>query len=254
VTVGLHMTPSHKYSWNGGPLVPGITTVQGMKDKSNALVGWAKREVAAVAVRNVEMLGKMVEEGGRDSALTWLKSQPDFQRDSSAGVGTRVHAALETIGRGGEPEMDADVEPFVASWRRDFLAVHRPVFRSVEFRVYSEKHQYGGTGDLAAEIGPDLWLLDYKSGSGIYADTALQLAALRWADWVGIEGDPKKYRIPQATRFGVVHVRPEQTVLREYRVTETDFRAFLACRELYRWTQEVAPHVMGDYIREKAAA
>lgn len=252
MNVGLNRDAKHRYSWMGGPLVPGVTTVQGMKDKSGPLVGWAKREVAACAVRNIDMLHQMVQTGGPDAALTWLKNLPDYQRDNSADVGTRVHEALEAIALGVEPVMDDEVAPFVASWRRDFLEPFKPEFRAVEFMVFSERYQYGGTGDAAAVIGGELWMLDYKSGTGIYPDTGLQLAALRWADWVGLPGDPKKYAVPQATRFGVVHVRPEATVFREYRVTSEEFDAFLACRRLYRWVNEVSPRVMGETLKEAA--
>ena len=48
--VGLVRDARHRYSWNGGPLYPSVTTILGIKDKP-ALVGWAKCETAACAVR-----------------------------------------------------------------------------------------------------------------------------------------------------------------------------------------------------------
>jgi hypothetical protein len=245
---GLTRDDKHRYRWNDGPLVPGVTTVQGMKDKSGPLVGWAKREVAACAVRNIDMLHQMVQTGGPASAETWLKGLPDYQRDSSADLGSSVHALAEQIALGQDPVINETEAPFIESYRRDFLERHRPEFRSVEFMVYSQRYAYGGTADAACVIDGDLWLIDYKTGSGVYPDTALQLAALRWADWVGLPGDPKKYRIPQATRFGVVHIRPEGAQLIPFNVGPEDFDAFLACRRLYSWVNERAP-----YIKEKAA-
>jgi len=211
-------------------------------------VGWAKREVAACAVRNIDMLHQMVQTGGPDAALQWLKNLPDYQRDTSADLGSRVHAVAEAIALGQSPEVTEDEAPFIEAYRRDFLERHKPTFRAVEFMVYSQRYLYGGTADAAVVIDGELWLIDYKTGTGVYPDTALQLAALRWADWQGRPGDPQKYRIPPATRFGVVHIRPEGAQLIPYNVTQDDFAAFLACRQLHQWVNERAPQ-----IKEKAA-
>jgi hypothetical protein len=40
------------------------------------------------------------------------------------------------------------------------------------------RYEYGGTADAFVEIAGEVWLLDYKVGSGVYPDTALQLAGL----------------------------------------------------------------------------
>jgi hypothetical protein len=249
VTTGLTRDDKHRYRWNDGPLVPGVTTVQGMKDKSGPLVGWAKREVAACAVRNLGMLNTMVTTGGPASAETWLAGLPDYQRDSSADLGSSVHQLAEQIALGQSPVINEAEAPFIEAFQRDFLERYRPDFRAVEFMVYSERYQYGGTGDAVCVIDGVTWLIDYKTGKGIYPEAALQLAGLQWADWIGLPGDPKKYRIPKADRFGIVHVRPEGARLIPFDVGAEDFDAFLACRRIYRWVQERAP-----YIKQKELA
>jgi hypothetical protein len=255
VSVGLTRDDKHRYRWNDGPLVPGVTTVQGMKDKSDALVGWAKREVAACAVRNIDMLTQMVATGGPASAEAWLKGLPDYQRDSSADLGSSVHALAEQIALGQDPVINEAEAPFIESYRRDFLERYRPEFRAVEFMVYSERYQYGGTGDAFCVIDGVTWLIDYKTGGdfhtgkGVYPEAALQLAGLQWADWIGLPNDPKKYRIPQADRFGIVHVRPEGARLIPFDVGAEDFNTFLACRRIYGWVQGRAP-----FIKQKELA
>jgi hypothetical protein len=94
---------------------------------------------------------------------------------------------------------------------------------------------------MAAKINGEVWLIDIKTGKGTYAETALQLAGLHFADWAGRPNDPKKYALPKATRFGVLHVRPEQAELIPYDVTLLEFQAFLACRELTTWLEMRAP-------------
>ena len=76
--LGLTRTPKHIYTWrteafDSGPL-PSVTGILNIVDKSGALVGWAKRETAACAVRNLDMLAKMRESGG--DAAAGRKSLP----------------------------------------------------------------------------------------------------------------------------------------------------------------------------------
>src|SRR5664280_2828664 len=110
--LGLSRTAGHVYSWNDGANVyaplPSVTTVIRVLDKSGPLVGWAKRETAACAVRNLDMLVRMRETGGDAAATDWLKKIPDYQRAGAADTGSRVHRLAEQIARGGEPEVTAD--------------------------------------------------------------------------------------------------------------------------------------------------
>jgi hypothetical protein len=161
--VGLVRDARHRYSWNGGPLYPSVTTVLGIKDKP-ALVGWAKRETAACAVRNLDVLERMVRSGGAQAAVDWLKRIPDYARDASADLGSAVHAAAEAIARGEPVPLAEEVGPFIAAYRRDFLETFQPRFIAVESMVCSERYEYGGTADAFAEIDGEIWLLDYKTG------------------------------------------------------------------------------------------
>ncbi len=237
---GLTRDERHRYSWNDGGKVPGVTTVIKSLDKSGPLVGWAKRETAACAIRNLPLLTQMVADGGPVAAVEWLKRTPDYQRDTAADLGTRVHALAEAISRKIPVEVDAQTEPFVTAYLR-WQAAYKPVVLNAEYMVYSETHRYGGTADMAARINGEVWLIDIKTGSGAYAETALQLAGLHNADWAGRTDDPKKYAIPKATRFGVLHVRPEQAELIPYDVTGDEFLAFLSCRYLTDWLEQRAP-------------
>ena len=185
----------HRYSWNGGPWYPSVTTILRIKDKP-ALVGWAKRETAACAVRNLDVLEKMVRSGGPAAAVDWLKRIPDYARDTAADLGTAVHAAAEAIGRGEPVAVGRACARLLAAYRRDFLDVFAPRFLAVEAMVCSERYEYGGTADAFVEIDGETWLLDYKTGAGVYPDTALQLAGLARAQFIGYPGDPAQYPMP----------------------------------------------------------
>jgi hypothetical protein len=249
--LGLTRTASHVYTWNDGAKVygplPSVTTVIGVLDKSGPLVGWAKRETAACAVRNLDMLVGMRATGGDAAATDWLKKIPDYQRDTAADIGTRIHRLVEQLARGTEPEVTAEEPPFVDGYRR-FLAAYQPRFLAVEEMVASLRHRYAGTLDAIAVIGGETFLLDVKSGAGVYPETALQLAGYANADFIGRPGTPRRFRLPRASRFGVVHVRPEGARLIEYRVGRDTFAAFLEARRLYAWRQGAAKSVVGEQV------
>ncbi len=255
--LGLTRDERHVYRWNdGGSVVgpiPSVTTVIKLIDKSGPLVGWAKRETAACAVRNLDALLAMREAGGADAAISWLKTIPDYQRDRAADRGTSVHAIAEQIVRGQEPEVPAELAGYVDAYRR-FLATWRPTFVAVEQMVCSLRHGYAGTFDAIAVIDGERWLLDIKTSAGTYAETALQLAAYAAADFIGRPGDPGRYRVPRVTRFGVIHVTGEGADLVPYAVDRGTFRAFLRCREVWAWTQEEAKTVVGKPLEKEEAA
>jgi hypothetical protein len=243
--VGLERDERHRYRWNGGSWYPSVTTILGIKAKP-ALVNWAKRETAACAVRNLALITRLAATAGADAAIDWLKRIPDYERDSAADQGSRVHALAEAIARGDEVPVAAGLVPFVTAFRRDFLDVFRPRFLALEQMVCSPRHEYGGTADAFVEIDGEVWLLDYKTGAGIYPESALQLAGLARAQFAGRPGDPMAYPVPPATRFGILHLRPDRAQLLPVRVDRATVAAFLDARRLFGWDQTTAHSVLGE--------
>jgi hypothetical protein len=252
--LGLTRTASHVYTWSGGEgtdarsPIPSVTTILKVLDKSGPLVGWAKRETAACAIRNLDVLTRMRADGGDAAAIDWLKRIPDYQRDTAADIGTRVHGLVEQLARGADPETSTDEAPFVDAYRR-FLIDFKPRFLAVEEMVVSLRHDYAGTLDSIAVIGGETWLLDVKTGTGTYAETGLQLAGYGSADFIGRAGTTRRFRLPRATRFGVIHVRPEGARLIEYRVDRGTFAAFLEARRLFAWQQGAGKSVVGEPVQ-----
>jgi hypothetical protein len=242
-TVGLFRDDRHRYYWNGAGPFPGVTSVIKALDKP-ALIEWAKRETARCAIDNYDFVADLVQRGGPEAAKAWLARIPDFQRDTAADVGSRIHALAEQISRGNSVSFTDDERPFVNAYGR-FLDDYQPEFKSLERMVFSEKHGYGGTFDSIAVIAGQTYLIDTKTSKSVYEETAMQLAALAHGDWCGLPGDPKKYRIPRIDRYAVLHIRPDQYArgyrLVEFRVTDADFDAFLACLRLTNWRRESKP-------------
>lgn len=242
----------HRYYWNGEPFPISVTGAIDVINKP-ALMAWAARLTAEYAVANHDVFRTMIDRGDRDGAVRWLKGEPFANRDKAAARGTLVHAHAEAIVQGlGTPADAAEEErPFVDSYVR-WLEQVKPQFRLVEAMVANLEHDYAGTLDAMALIGGHLWLLDIKTSSGVYPTTALQLAAYANAEFIGMPGDPKKYRIPNPTRYGVIHVRPESTQLVEYQVTEFEWHAFLAALRLSRWVNGRGKSVMLEQERRAA--
>jgi len=219
------------------------------KDKPQ-LGDWFKRQGALAAIRHIEAIPSLLKTSTEDAVVKMLASAADKARDDAGNIGTLTHQAIEHrvrkesaegCTRHDEPpcvwplpdDVAKGLEGFV-KWGTD----RKPKIIASEFMVVSETERYGATGDLAMTIDGDIWLVDVKTSSGVYAETGLQLAAIRWADHAGVPDDPKPYRVPQATHYGVLHVRPDGTEMVRFDVTDAEFRAFLACRDLYEWDRD----------------
>lgn len=266
--IGLQRDAKHFYEATYPGLqqgkVPGITSVIGVLDKP-ALVGWAKRETAIAALRNWKAVESMVAQyppKGEDlafhPAVSFLKATPGYQRDAAADLGTRVHAVAEALAKGEKPDVDEDTLAFAEAYIRDFLEPMKPKFHPLytEAMVYHSGQDglvlpYGGTMDAFCEIDGTVWLIDYKTNkSGAYSETALQLAAGRFAEFIGRPGDPKQYPVPKVAKCAVLWIRPEKAEFIPYDgahgkpdVGPAAFQTFTALRLAWQWVNVIAKEV-----------
>lgn len=255
--IGAYRTTDHAYYWNGDGPNPGVTGILDVLNKP-ALVQWAKRTVAEIAVlKSEELLARIVKDG-QEEAIKWLASLPDYQRDAAAKIGSGVHLLADMVARGSESDSETfqpspDEMPYVEAFRRflGFLEARGAKIVSSEKMVWSWSG-YGGTYDLLIRFPEDaahgspwsgLALFDIKTSKGYYPEYALQLAAYGGADSIILEGNPDSYPMPKVDQYGVLHLRPDQYPdtgwrLIQYPVTEKDYRIFLSCLEIYRWKRE----------------
>lgn len=236
----------HAYSCgiHGVSDLPGCTTIIGKKDKPQ-LANWFKKQGALAAVRNIDGLPKLIETIGEDAVVEAMAKAADKLRDDKGDAGTRVHAVIEATFKRQPFEVDEDIAASVAGFEK-WLHDRKPQVKGSEFTVVSETNRYGATADAAMVLDLREWGLPHEKAlvlvdakTGYLADTiAYQFAAIRWADHAGLPDDPKPYAVPPATHFAALAVRPDGTELVPYDVTEREFRAFLACRDLYEWDRE----------------
>ena len=239
--IGLWHDARHRYTVNGtidgepvsvGPLIS-VTTAIDVLSKPQ-LVGWATRETAAAAVRNLDAVRKLAEKDGPAAAEAWLRTMPGRLKDSSANLGTRIHEMADALGHGQSVEVTeaerARVEQYVR-WMEETY----PEYVGIEQQVVNLSEGYGGTADLFVAIDGTLWLLDIKTGRGLYPEMALQLAALNRAEYWGSPGKAELTPALRAERCGILHLRDDGYRLVETAAGDDEYHAFLACLALKRY-------------------
>ena len=179
---------NHYYKIDGHK-ADGVTTLLGKGMPKPALAYWSARCVAEFVADATEDHLWALKQSGRNSFVDHLKKVPWDQRDQAAVRGTDVHALAEQLIHGAEVSVPDHLAGHVESAVR-FMDEWRVTPVLVERVVGCRKWLYAGTFDLIADL-PDgrRVLFDYKtSRSGIFAETAMQLAAYRWADcYVGTD-------------------------------------------------------------------
>jgi hypothetical protein len=224
--VRVETAKGHHYKDATGQRVPGVTTLIDGGMPKPALINWAANTTADYAVDNWDDLAAMPPA----KRLERLKKARYEDKDKGARRGTEVHRAAEKLLAGESVQVPEEIAGHVEAYAR-FLDEFKVEPVHVEFSCISYKWGYAGTADLCAwaqlpERGRALLLLDLKtSRSGIFGETALQLAGYRYADvWTvdGQEVDPE----PVEYCAGI-HVRGDGYDLVPVAVTETEFKDLL---------------------------
>jgi hypothetical protein len=151
-------TKAHtRYRLANGEIVPGTTTITGLLAK-NALIKWSND----LGLKGISV-GSYV--------------------DDKAMIGTLAHEMILAHLSKREPEtedysknqIDAAENSFLSylEWEKQHLVT--PIL--TEFQAVSETHKYGGAFDFYGSIDDTLEVVDFKTGSGIYDEMWLQVAA-----------------------------------------------------------------------------
>lgn len=204
---GLKFYPaSHRYKLDG-EWVQGVTTILKQAIPAPALMKWSARTVAEYVADNPDGVDSL-RQMGRSPMVAALKQVPWQQRDEAGNKGTAVHDFAERIAKGEGVDVPEYLTGHVQScldffedWNIDPLLV--------EETVGSREHQYAGKFDLIANSSrAPLAIYDYKtSKSGIYPETAYQLAAYAGAEFYGEGGN--EHPLPDVEESYGVHIRTD---------------------------------------------
>lgn len=220
----------HTYTLDGERL-PGVTTILDALRKK-ALEAWAGNITAEAAVNRWDELGALPVAARLDT----LKRARYEARDAAALNGTEVHNLAWPLVTGAEVEVPPRhlgavqaLARFMDAWHLEPVATERPVFHP--------RHGWAGTFDVRGLIGGTTWLLDYKTGRGVYPETALQLAAYAHAAYMlPEEGEPVPWEPPE--RCGAVHITADSAVL-----VPIDWATTEEAYTVFRYVAQVSKHM-----------
>lgn len=256
-----------------------VTTIIKGALPSRALQEWGMREVASYAVANYRQLYAMLngsfritrDDDGRTlmtiedqdavaAAIEWLRESPYRERERKADIGSAVHEQAEAHVLGKPmppiPEKIAgyvdSYRAFLADWAPDYIEFEAEgeTLWLAEASVFNRSEAYGGTLDAIMDLPAPYGrcLVDYKTGKGVYHETALQLAAYRHAEFIGLPGGIE-WPMPNVDGCAVLHLTQSGYELLPVIADETIFRHFLWARENFRWIEETSKGVIGAPLR-----
>ena len=169
-------------------------------------------------------------------------------KDKAAKLGSTIHEAIEAyILDKPVPAWPLDVAPYLDQAIR-FLREFEVLVEMTEASVFHREQKYAGTLDMIAEIAGQRWLVDFKTGKGVYPETALQMSAYANAQFIG-KPDRSEHPMPKIDRAAVVHLQPDGFSFVPLRVDADVFSFFCYAREVFRWCEFVAKEVIGDPIK-----
>jgi hypothetical protein len=184
------------------------------------------------------------------------------------------------------------LEPYQGAfvgWIDDF----EPTFLAAEATVFNRTQAYGGTLDaivlLAARqlleaiaqagggtqaasveearvwaflagLDPDepvAVIVDFKTGTAVYPEVALQLAPYARAEFIGAPDGLTELPMPDVALGAVLHLTPKGYRFRLVRIDQPIFDAFCFAREVYRFNNDTAKTVLLQDLtikRDEAAA
>ena len=146
-----------RYRLADGSIVPGVTTITGLLHKP-ALVPWANRlGLQGIDVKNY------VDEKARAGTLAHEMILAYFQKKE---VDTTPYNAVEI-------ELAENAFLSYLEWEKG-KEIHTI---AAEEQLVSEENCFGGTFDLLARLNNEVVLVDFKTGSSIYREYWLQVAA-----------------------------------------------------------------------------
>lgn len=216
----------HRYTIDGSK-ADGVTTLIKKGLPSPALMYWSARCVAEYVADADDDTLATLRSLGRNGMVNALKEAPWAKRDKAAVRGTEVHGIAEHLIKGEEVEVPEHLAGHVEAYVK-FLDEWKPEPVLVEATVGHRKWRYAGTLDMVCKL-PDgrTVLADIKTAaSGIWPETAYQLAAYRHAE-VYLDADGAEQPMPTVDAGYAIWVRADGYDVIPVTCDERVFKDFL---------------------------
>ncbi len=217
----------HHYKDGNGHRIPGVTTILGDGVPKPALINWAANSTAEAAVDRWDELTELQP----SARLKELQNARYAKSDKAKKRGTEVHGYGERLVKGekvtGIPdELRGHVEAYTA-----FLDKFEVDPILVEATIVNYRYGYAGTLDLICELTDEkgarrTLLLDIKTNEkGIFGETALQLAAYRYAEFY-LDADGNELPMIPVEGCGAILVNSDGAQLIPCTSDENTFKSF----------------------------
>jgi hypothetical protein len=248
--------------------IRGVTTHldQGLPKKP--LMNWNAEATAAYAIDHWDELAALPP----SARLARLKRGRYEAKDEAANRGTQVHKMGERLLNGESVVVPDLLKPYVDSYVR-FMDEFQLRATYVETLVLSNTHRYIGIFDVLGDLlFPDLpeyddlprdadgfvcdCLIDAKTNrAGVFGETALQLAGLRFAEFLQPDPDDPDtvLPMPDITWTGAVWIRPDGYSLIPLIAGEDEHRTFLYAQQIGIWDQ-TSRDLVGEPIEPPTAS
>lgn len=228
-----------------GPF-PGATAITGLQDSlggSDGLLTWA------VNLALDEVWGWWSNDHADRSDWDRVRGLAVSAKNRPRDLGTAVHAVVDQINRGVQPQMFTDgVAPYVAQYG---AALYQKGIRILGSERYAVDPQVGvgATYDAIAEIDGEVGPLDVKSGKE-KPSQRLQLTVIEMCKWhgeAGMEAEP----MPQMDGVGwILLLRPDGYELVRHEITDADREHVAHLVETYhrirQWASTFAPTALKE--------
>jgi len=235
------------YRWQGREL-PSVTSIRRMAGLPFGLHNWSIGEVIEHALQNTftfndRMLGLNGGDPEAEAALIRheLRAAATAKRDAAAELGTAVHDAA-AAGRMLE-EVDEELRPRLAQYL-DWLSVSKAVVIGAEFQVFNLAVGYAGTIDLLCQFADgSVWLVDLKTGKGVYSEHDIQIAAYAHAEFVGADDVVDQWLtdwLHAVTRCAVLHLADDGWEFIALTPDDGAWEAFCGLLAFSVWTRDHA--------------
>ena len=185
-------------------------------------------------IKGKELLAELRDDKG------WKPASETF-RNMRAGLGSAVHHAITKYVLAREAgtvlawqDEVKSVQPFMQSFHKWFEQ-EKPEYHFVEGPVFNEALGYAGTSDALVEFRDGTFILDYKISPETNKDHALQVAAYRKADFIGIPATGQQVPMPKTNGGKILLVHENGCKLFAHKGDEREFDMFRAALDLWRW-------------------
>jgi hypothetical protein len=185
-----------------------------------------------------------------------IRSRSEMKRNEAADLGTQVHEAAEQGLRAIGLDQNDSRRPFLQQYET-WEAFFNPKVLLQECQVFNLTEGYAGSVDMVAAVDGHTYVVDIKTGSGLYPDHAIQLTLYAMAEFVGgydpvldddVIDESGTQVLKSIDRAAILHLRPDHWEWVEVPLSTAVREASLSMVRFARWL--IDNPAMDDIIRK----